>query len=65
MSARYERRWRESGGGGETEVMLDGFRVRNGFRERLVTKLKERGYYGRNAGGRGCLGGGRDVRGCS
>jgi len=42
---------RESGGGRETEVMLDGFRVRNGFRERLVTKLKEREYHGRKAGG--------------
>ena len=51
-------------GGGETEVMLDGFRVRNGFRERLVTKLKEREYPGRKAGGPACLGGGRDVRGC-
>ena len=39
-------------------MMLDGFQVRNGFRERLVTKLKERGYHGRKAGG------GRDVRGC-
>jgi len=54
----------ESGGGGETEVMLDGFRVRNRFRERLVTKLKEREYHGRKAGGPACLGGGRDVRGC-
>ena len=45
-------------------MMLDGFRVRNGFRERLVTKLKERGYHGRKAGGPACLGGGRDVRGC-
>jgi len=32
--------------------------VRNGFRERLVTKLKERGYYGRKAGGPAYLGGG-------
>jgi len=37
--------------------MLDGFRVRNGFRERLVTNLKKRGYHGRKAGGPGCLGG--------
>jgi len=36
--------------------MLEGFRVRNGFRERLVTKLKERGYHGRKAGGPACLG---------
>jgi len=40
-------------------MMLDGFRVRNGFRERLVTKLKERGYHGRKAGGPACLGGAR------
>jgi len=45
-------------------VMLDRFRVRNGFRERLVTKLKERGYHGTKAGGPACLRGGRDVRGC-
>jgi len=52
---------REDGGntaGGETELMLDGFRARNGFRERLVTKLTERGYHGRKAGGPACLGGG-------
>jgi len=35
--------------------MLDGFRVRNGLRERLVTKLNEGGYHGRKAG--------RDVKG--
>ena len=39
-------------------MMLDGFLVRNGFRERLVTKLKEREYHGRKAGGLACLGGG-------
>jgi len=32
--------------------------VRNGFRERLVTKLKERGYHGTKAGRPPCLGGG-------
>jgi len=37
-------------------MMLDGFRVRNGFRERLVTKLKQRVYHGRKAGGPACLG---------
>jgi len=58
MSAQYARRWRESGGGGETEVMLHGFRVRNGYREEVVTKLKERVYHGRRAGGPACLGGG-------
>jgi len=44
--------------------MLDGFRVSNGFRERLVMKLKDSGYHGRKARGLACLGGGRDVRGC-
>jgi len=44
MSAGYARRLRKSGSVGEPEVMLDGFRVRNRFREMLVTKLKERGY---------------------
>jgi len=38
---------------GEAEVMLVGFRIRNGFRERLVTGLKESGYHGKKAGGRG------------
>jgi len=57
MSAGYARRGRESSGGGETEVMLDGFRVRNAFKERLVTKLKVRGYHERKAGGQACLGG--------
>ena len=41
--------------------MLDGFRVRNGFRERLVTKLKERDYHGRKAGWPACLGGGAGM----
>ena len=45
-------------------MMLDGFHVRNGFRERLVTKLNKRGYHGKKAGGPACLGGGRDVRCC-
>jgi len=31
--------------------------VRNEFRERLVTKLKQRGYHERKAGGWVCLGG--------
>jgi len=34
-------------------VMLVGFRMRNGFRARLATGLKERGYHGTKAGGRG------------
>ena len=42
-------------------MMLDWFRVRNGFRERLVTKLKERGYHGRKPGGLACLGGGAGM----
>ena len=58
------RRQRESGSSGETEVMLDGFYVRNGCRERLMKNLKERGYHGRKAGGRACLGRSWDVRGC-
>ena len=37
---------------------MEGFWVRNGFRERLVKQLKERGYHGRKAGGPACLGGG-------
>jgi len=57
MSTGYARRWRESGSGGETAVMLEGFWVRNRFSERLVTKLRERGYYGRKADGQVCLGG--------
>jgi len=32
-------------------VMLVGFRMRNGFRERLVTELKESRYQGKKAGG--------------
>ena len=42
-------------------MMLDGFLVRNGFRERLVTKLKERGYHGRKAGRPVCLEGGAGM----
>jgi len=41
-SAEYERGLRESGSMREAEVMLVGFRMRNGFRERLVMGLKER-----------------------
>jgi len=40
-SAEYARGPRESGSVGEAEGMLVGFRMRNGFRERLVTGLKE------------------------
>ena len=56
-STEYTRGLRESGRVGEAEVMLVGFRMRNGFRERLVTGLKERGYTGKKAGGRGYQGG--------
>ena len=51
-SAEYARRLRESRSVGEEEMMLVGFRMRNGFREMLVTGLKERWYHGRKAGGR-------------
>jgi len=37
MSAEYARGLRESGSLGEAEVMLVGFWMRNGFRERLET----------------------------
>jgi len=62
-SAEYARELRESRSVGEAEVMLVGFRMRNGFRERLLTGLKERGYHGKKAGGRGYRGGGREERG--
>jgi len=52
-SAKYARGLRKSRSVGEAEVMVVGFRMRNGFTERLVTGLKERGYHGRKAGGRG------------
>ena len=55
-SAEYARGLRESRSVGEAEVMLVGCRMRNGFRERLVTGLKERGYHGKKAGGRGYRG---------
>ena len=55
-SAQYVRGLSESRSVGEAEVMLVGFRMRNGFRERLVTGLQERGYQGKKAGGRGYLG---------
>jgi len=55
-SAEYGRGLRESRSMGEAEVMLMGFRMRNGFRERLVTGLKERGYHRKKAGGRGYRG---------
>ena len=54
-STRDVRRLRESSGGGEIDVMLEGFWVRNRVRERLETKLKERGYHGRKAGEQACL----------
>ena len=38
-SAEYVRGLRESRSVGEAEVMLVGFRMRNGFREKLVTGL--------------------------
>jgi len=56
-SAEYGRGQRESRSVGEAEVMLVGFRMRNGFRERLVTGLKERGYQGKKAGRWGYQGG--------
>ena len=56
-SARYARGLRESRSVGEAEVMLVGFQMRNGFRERLVTGLKERGYHGKKSAGRGYRGG--------
>jgi len=65
MFGEYVRRLRQSGSMGEAEVMLVEFRMRNGFRERLVIGLKERGYHGRKAGGRANRGeaGRRDVAG--
>ena len=56
-AAEYARGLSESRSVGEVEVMLVGFRMRNGFRERLVRGLKERGYYGKTAGEQGYLGG--------
>ena len=56
-SAQYTRGLRESRSVGEAKVMLVGFRMRNEGRERLVTGLKERGYHGKKAGGRGYWGG--------
>ena len=55
--AEYVRGLRESRSLREVEVMLVWFRMRNGFRARLVTGLKERGYHGKKAGGRGYRGG--------
>jgi len=57
MSAEYARELRESRRVGETEVILVGFWMRNGFRERLVTVLKQRGYHGKRAGRRAYRGG--------
>jgi len=52
-SAEYARGLWESRSVGEAEVMLVGFRMRNGFWERLVTRLTDRWYHGKKAGGRG------------
>ena len=52
-SAEYVRGLKESRSVGEAEVMFVGFQMRNGFRERLVTRLKKRGYHGKKAGGQG------------
>jgi len=57
MFAKYAREQRESRRVGEAEVILVGFRMRNGFRERLVTGLKKRGYHGKRAGRRAYRGG--------
>jgi len=49
--AKYGRGLRESGSVEEAEVMLVGFRMRNGLRERLVRGLKESESHGKKAGG--------------
>jgi len=51
-SVKYARGLRESGTVGAGKVMLVGFRMRNEFRERLVTRLKVRLYHGKKAGQR-------------
>ena len=56
-SVEYARGLRESRSVREAEVMLVGFRMRNGFTERLVMGLLERWYHGKKAGGRGYRGG--------
>ena len=56
-SIEYVRGLREFRSVGEAEVMWLGFQMRNGFRERLVTGLKESGYHGKKDGGRGHRGG--------
>jgi len=56
-SAEYARGLKESRSVGEAEVMLVGFQMSNGFRERLVTGLKVRGYHGKKAGRWGYRGG--------
>jgi len=58
MSAEYVRGLRESGSVGEADVMLVRFQIRNEFRERLVTALKERAYHEKKAGGPAYQGGG-------
>jgi len=55
--AEYARGLRESGSVEAAKVMLVGFQMRNGFRVRLVTGLKERGCHGKKAGGRAYWGG--------
>ena len=61
-SAEYVRALKKSASVGEADVMLVGFRMRNGFRGRLVMGLKERGYQGKKAGGRAYLGRSRKER---
>jgi len=61
-SAEYARGLRESSSVGHAELMFVGFKMRNESREGLVTGLKERGYHGKKAGGRGYRGGGREER---
>jgi len=61
-STEYTTGLRESESVEEAEVMFVEFRMRNGFSERLVMGLKERGYHGMRAGGRAYRGGGRKER---
>jgi len=61
-SVGYVRGLRESKSGEEMEVMLVGFRMRNGFRERMVMWLKVCGYHGKKAGEGLIWGGGQEER---
>jgi len=64
MSSEYGRGLRESGSMPEPGVVLLGFWMNNGLRERFVTGLKESWYHGKKAGGqvyRGGEAGTRDV----